>query len=162
MTFNKNQKAKHIFKQWEASLSERDRSVASLKDNFSDLFYEFDKNSIEFDSAASYLDPAIAAHLPSRSVVKHTYRKFANKAAFDSEDDFLNSWKDMIKSAATNCFYAFYPVTEEQADQMPNGMSKSEYNKQRRYAESFPIINVKNLPDIEDQLADLSIEDLEL
>jgi hypothetical protein len=162
MTFNKQQKAKHIFKMWEASLAERDRSVASLKDNFCDLFYELNRNEIDFETAFSYLDPAIAAHLPSRATVKITFKKYVNKTAFDSEEDFLKSWKGIIRDAATNSFYSFYPVVTEESDQMPNGMSRDEYNKYLRYAKSFPILDTSKIPDIDEQIDDLSIDDLEL
>lgn len=162
MTFSKPQKAKHIFKMWEASLAERDRSVASLKENFSELFYEMDKNSIDFDIAFSYLDPAISAHLPTKAVIKSTYKRYANKSSFDSEEDFYVSWKKLIKDAATNAFYCFFPLSDEEAAQLPNGMTKDEYNRQRRYAESFPLLDLSKIPDIEDQKSDLSVDDLEL
>jgi hypothetical protein len=146
---------------WEASLIDRDKSLASLRENFDDLFYEFQKNNMEFDDAFSYLDPAIAAHLPNRAVVKNTYKRMSNKNQFDSEIDFFNSWKQIIKDHATNSFYSFFQIDEEEEDKLPNGMSLQEYSKQRRHAHSFPLLDVSKIPDVEEQIEDLTLDDLE-
>lgn len=158
--------AKLLFEQWRASLAERDRSIKSLEDNFDYLFYEFDRHSITFDIAHEYLDLAIAAHLPDKKMLKWTYNK--TKGFGQSMEEFHESWKSRIRDAATNVFYSRFPLKDDSAKEetnLPSGMSKDEYLRQRRYANSFPALDLSKIPDPEDEGIDddvsFSIEDLE-
>ena len=159
--------AKLLFEKWRAELADKDRTVKNLTDNFDDLFYEFDRHGISFEVAHEYLDLAIAAHLPNKKILKYTYNN-TNKGFGQSIEEFHEGWKDKIRTDATNVFYARFPIEakkkKEEAN-LPSGMSKDEYLRQRRYANSFPQLDLSKLDDIledddEDDL--ISIDDLEL
>lgn len=168
MTANtqKRRKAKLIFEQWRSGLVDRDRSHTKLADNFDDLFFEFDRFNLGFEVAHEYLDLAIAAHLPSKQILKFTYKR--TKGFGMSEDEFHEKWKEKIRDAATNVFYARFPMEDGEAREetnMPAAMSKDEYLRQRRYANSFPTLDLSQIPEPEDSPADedvaFSIDDLE-
>ena len=156
---NKRKVAEIILEQWVASLSSKDRSKDSYEDNFDELFYTWHKIGLDFDTAIEMRDDAIKAHYPSESLVRHYYAKW--KKQYDSQDEYKKNWETMIRNAAINVFYVWFnPNTEEQIKagkeeifQMneegkavaPNGMSKEEYSRMRRYVDSIPLIDVKAL-----------------
>lgn len=156
MTLTKSQskKADNIFERWNASLTNRDRSLNGIDDNFAELFYELHKLNIDFEFAKSYLEIAIIAHYPSRSLVKRYYKR--RKDEFDSEKDFEKSWQQIIKHRATNVFYDWFQPPEEVEEKKDStipqgkGMSKDEYRRMRRYADSFPTLNPADFPDLDD------------
>jgi len=155
--------AKLIFEQWRAGLADRDRSHTRLTENFDELFYELDRYNVNFELAHEYLDLAIAAHLPDKKTLKFTYKR--TKGFGMSEDEFHEKWKVKIRDAATNVFYARFPIEgegEKEESILPQGMSKDEYLRQRRYANSFPTLNLSLIPDLveEDDIL-FSIKDLE-
>ena len=157
--------AKLLFEQWRAGLADKDRSHNRLTENFDDLFFELDRNNIEFEIAHEYLDLAIAAHLPDKKTLRYTYKR--TKGFGMSEDDFHEGWKTKIRDTATNVFYSRYPLDtpEKEESNNPSGMSKDEYLRQRRYANSFPVLDLSKIPDPEDlseiDETDFSLDDLE-
>lgn len=155
----KRRQAKLIFESWRASLADRDRSHTKLVENFDDLFFEFDQYNIDFDLAHEYLDLAIAAHLPDKRVLKYTYKRSGGYGM--SQDEFYEKWKEKIRDSATNVFYARYPIDAEKKEDstLPNSMSKDEYLRQRRYANSFPTLDLSQIPDMEDIADDEDDED---
>ena len=161
----KRREAKLLFEQWRSGLADRDRSHNKLTENFDDLFYELDRHSVEFELAHEYLDLAIAAHLPDKKTLRYTYRR--TKGFGMSEEEFHDKWKDKIRDAATNVFYARFPLEDDGKEEsiLPTGMSKDEYLRQRRYANSFPPLDLSHIPDPEDLPEEddtsFSLEDLE-
>jgi hypothetical protein len=148
---SQKKRAQLIFEKWSSELRERDRSKDKVTDNFDDLFFEFSRNGIDFDTAHEFLDQAIAMHLPRKDVVRNTYKRL--KHLGHTEQEFFENWKALIKDKATNVFYARYPLDtgkEKKETTLPNGMSKEEYLRQRRYASSFPILDLSKIPDIPD------------
>jgi hypothetical protein len=91
-------------------------------------------------------------------MVKATYKRW--KKVHDSELEFAKSWNRLIHDTAVNVFYVWYTPpgnekkkkiqsiwsTNEDGETIaPNGMSKDEYSRMRRYAESFPRLDIKAL-----------------
>jgi len=136
--------AERLFDQWKSGLVSRDRSHSALLDNFDELFETFIYANIDFDLAESFLKEAITAHLPSKYVLKLTFKK--RKGEGISEQEFFEDWKRLITDRAKQAFFFRYPlpITEEQKDKpgTGGGMSKEEYIKQRKYANSFPSIDL--------------------
>ena len=141
------------------------------------MFYALKQIGVDFDLAKEIRDQAIEAHLPNRQTIKTNYRKWKNK--YDSLEDFEKSWARMISDAAINVFYIWFNAETEEHKQTlkeelfsvnekgetvaPNGMSKEEYNRMRRYAESFPLVDVAALRrQRAERLKDFEDEDLEL
>ena len=158
--------AQHLFEQWSASLINRDRSKASLADNFDDLFYELDRHFVEFEIAYEFLNQAITAHLPTKSLVDMTYKN--TRGRWSSKDEFYEDWKKLIRDAATNVFYSRYPLDSDKKKEespLPGGMSRKEYVLQRKHADSFPALDLDQIPDIEEDTnpeeVAFSIDDLE-
>jgi len=146
---NDKAKAKHVFKKWAASLASKDRSKNSLSDNFGELFYDLWASSVSFSDAENILDDAVKEHLPNNYVANTTYKyaKANNKHGNQSFNEYFNSWKDLIRDRATESFYAQYPIdgVEKKEEKKFGNMSIQEYNKQRKYADSFPILDTDAL-----------------
>jgi hypothetical protein len=162
----KRRQAKLLFEQWRSGLADRDRSHSKLAENFDDLFYELDRNNIDFELAHEYLDLAIAAHLPDKRNLDYTFKRTGGFG--QTKDEFHEKWKKKIRDEATNVFYARYPLEDDDAKEespLPQGMSKDEYLRQRRYANSFPPLDLNQIPDVEDLPDDtdvsFTIDDLE-
>lgn len=144
-------RASMIFKKWKSELANKDRTLDSVKTNFDELWRDVYVANIDFDTAYSILDDAVAAHAPSSSVVKFTYRRMKGMG-FDSEKDFLDSWLGKIRAEATEAFHFYYPLEDqfkEEKKQAPsatiNGIPRAEYSKQRRYIEQFPLMTVEEI-----------------
>lgn len=141
-------RANHIFKKWSASLANRDRSKGSLDENFGDLFYDFWAASIPFKVAEEFLPDAVGAHMPSSYIANITYKqaKAAKRHGDQSFNEYMKSWKALIQDKATAAFYNQYPIDGvEEKEKKFGSMSAQEYNKQRRYAESFPHVDLDEL-----------------
>ena len=141
-------RAQHIFKKWSASLANRDRSKNSLDENFGDLFYDLWAATIPFKVAEELVNEAVAAHMPTSYIANITYKKAkAAKCHGDqSFNEYMTSWKALIHDKATAAFYNQYPIdgVEEQEKKF-GSLSAQEYSKQRRYAESFPHVDLDEL-----------------
>jgi len=134
-------RAKLVFQQWESELADLDRKHTSLLDNFDLLFENMIYSNVSFDVAESYLDEAITAHLPSKYIIKLTFKKRQDKGI--NEQDFFAEWKRLIADRAKQAFFLRYPLEIEKPDApATGGMSRDEYVKQRRYADSFPSIDL--------------------
>lgn len=158
--------ARLLFDRWCASLADRDRSKSSLANNFDDLFFEMDQNFIEFEIAHEFLEQAITVHLPSKSTVEYTYKR-GGKKRWGTKEEFYDDWKRFIKDTATNVFYSRYPLPDEKKEEesvLPTGMSRKEYLLQRKHADSFPQLDLSQIPDLPDEDSEdvsFSIADLE-
>jgi hypothetical protein len=145
-------RASLIFEDWRANLVDKDRSKSALLDNFDELFESMVHNGIEFDIAEEYLKEAIIAHQPSKYIVKYTYDK--NKGRGLSREEFEESWKNLIADRAKQAFFFRYPLPKaekvESGVSTGGGMSKDEYIRQRRYADSFPNLDLSKIPDVID------------
>ena len=144
---NLNTVAKHVYKKWEAELASKDRSRSAVSDNFSELFYELWKASVTFEIAESYVSQAIKAHLPAKTIAGLTYKRLKPQLGGVSFHEFMDDWKKNISSKAWDAFYTQYPIdgVEEKEEKKFGSMSVQEYNKQRKYVESFPVLDIEAL-----------------
>jgi hypothetical protein len=141
-------KAEHIFKKWSVDLKGKDRSYGSVSSNFDELFYELWKSSISFQEAEQLIRDAVAAHLPNAHIAKMTYRKIKPSLKFPkTEQEFFSDWKQEISDKAYESFYAMYSIDGESEQEQPQfgSMSAREYRVQRKYADSFPMVDLKQL-----------------
>ncbi len=143
--------AKRLFERWKADLADRDRSIGAVSENFNRIFEEFRTNAVTAEIAYEYLDVIVEKHFPNNHVVKLSYKR--NKFGHDSMDEYHESWKNSIRDKGTNMFYLSYPPELEEPENkipLPQGMSLEEYSKQRKHANSFPILDLNLLPELEE------------
>lgn len=134
-------------KKWASELSSKDRTKTAVPENFGELMYEFWRASIPFDVVEEMLPEAIRAHLPSNVIAGITYKQLKPRLHGQSFQDFMDSWKKNISDKAYEAFYAQYPIegVKEEEEKKFGNMSAQEYSKQRKYAESFPILDIAEL-----------------
>lgn len=147
MSTNPKTKAAHILKKWSADLANKDRSKSSVEENFGELFYEMWRASIDFKTVEDILPDAIKAHLPNQYIAGMTYKQMKPRLGGQSFNDFMDNWKKFISDKAHNAFYAQYPIdgVEEKEEKKHGNMSQMEYNKQRKYADAFPVLDIEKL-----------------
>lgn len=139
-------RAEYILDRWSAELKEMDRSRENVQSNFEVLIVNLSESKIGFDIAHEILDKAIVAHYPPKGAVDNTYRRLKPMIS-KSKDEFLSEWKENIKSAAKRAFYTFYDIDGEKPieDKKYGSMSTVEYTKQRKYADSHPLLDWTNI-----------------
>lgn len=158
-------RAQQIFNEWKAALVDKDKTKSSLLDNFDELFENMQYAGVKDGCAEEFLHEAIVAHLPSKYVLKLVYKR-SNQQGI-SEQEFFEEWKRLITDRANQAFYFRFPLKEKEKEAEENSskaMSKEEYMRQRRYANSFPTIDLSKIPDsVEDSNDDVSfsLADLE-
>lgn len=165
-----------IFEEWKANLKQKDRSAGAVTGNFEELFDELKRANATFDEAHSVLPKAIKAHQPAPSLARNIYKssKSNPKVAGTTEKEFIDRWNEDIESKGTAAFFDLFPRpkldTDDDGEPKVYGqMSAKEYRAQRRYADSFPVLNTEALeramvrgdsynpledPDLEDILGD--------
>lgn len=167
MTKEQN-KAELIFDRWKANLKEMDRSRANVENNFDLLFVTLDESKISFEVAHQILDKAIKAHYPPQIAVDNTYRRLKQALNGKTKQEFIVEWQENISAAAKRAFYGLFSIdgVTEQEEKKYGSMSSSEYRKQRKYAESHPLLDwtkIKIEPmtpeDLNIDLNDLEIDD---
>jgi hypothetical protein len=126
--------------------------MSAVEANFCDLILTWQEADVPYDIAKDEFKLAIIAHHPNRHAIRRTYRGSQIGKSYDSESEFAKDWKERIGQLAMNVFYTFYEDPEIQkkksifeknedgVEVAPNGMSRQEYSKQRKHAESFPMI----------------------
>lgn len=143
-----------IFEEWKADLKNKDRSALAVYGNFEDLFNRLRVAAATFDEAHKYLSDAIKAHQPPPALARNTYKmlKSSPKMSAFTEKEFIDQWNKDISDKATNAFYDAFPrpktKDEEDDDGEPKvygNMSIKEYKMQRKYADTFPILNTEEL-----------------
>lgn len=156
---NEEKKADLIFDRWQADLKEMDRSRHKVEGNFELLFVTLDESKISFEIAHQILDKAIKAHYPPSGAVDNTYRRLKPMLNGKNKQEFLEEWKENISAAAKRAFYGLYSIdgAAEQEDKKYGSMSGPEYKKQRKYAESYPILDWTKI-----KIEPMSPEDLEV
>ncbi len=158
-------KAELIFDKWKAELVGKDRSRSAVSGNFDELFSNWFRSKVSFDDAYALLDTAIKAHLPTDSIAKNTFKRLKRQAGISkNEIEFIGEWKQNISATAKQVFYSLYDIdgVNSSPDEVKYGsMSAQEYRKQRKYANSHPLLdwtNIKHEPLDED--TDIDLEDL--
>lgn len=145
-----NDTADLVFERWQAALKNKDRSRKNVPNNFDELFSDLKRADIPFKDAHDLLSRAVKAHLPNKSVVRHTWN--GTKALhniFANENEFAAEWNESIKNSATDMFFSNYPLKIDDDDdgepKVYGNMSVKEYRLQRRYADAFPTLNTDDL-----------------
>ena len=159
-------KCELIFDKWKAELADKDRSRAAVAGNFDELFSSWHRSKVKFDDAYALLDSAIKAHLPTDSVAKNTYRSLKRTANITKNElEFISEWKQNISATGKQMFYSLYDIdgTSSNDEEVKYGsMSAQEYRKQRKYADSHPLLDwqsIKIEPISEDD-TDIDLGDL--
>jgi hypothetical protein len=143
-----------IFEQWKADLKNKDRSAPSVYGNFEELFNSLRAAAATFEEAHAFLTTAVKAHQPAPGLARNTYKslKSEGKMGLTTEKEFSDKWNGDIADWATNAFYDTFPrpktKDEEDDDGEPKvygNMSIKEYKLQRRYADSYPVLNTEEL-----------------
>jgi len=140
-------KARLILERWAAGLEKKDKKTSRAGENFEELFYALFRAKIPFEIAHELLSKATDLHYPTTSTARSTFNIMKRPGQVFNE--FFEDWKKSIADKAKQAFFAFYPIDDESAEpeevaQFGN-MSAIEYSKQRRYIESFPILDTDAL-----------------
>ena len=147
------QTVKLILERWIAELSLKDRTMGNVANNFDELFGEWYHAGIPFDDAYALVNIAIKAHLPSAHTARSTYKSLKIKQkAFKPEKEFIDDWNQSIRDIGMQVFYNYFQIDGESAPkEKPSygSMSTAEYLKQRRYADSHPLVNPDDVPEFE-------------
>lgn len=140
-------KAELILDRWKADLKEMDRSRHNVQGNFELLFVTLEESKIGFETAHTILEKAIKAHYPPTGAVDNTYRRLKPMLSGKSKQEFLEEWKENIESAAKRAFYGLYDIdgAKDQESKKFGSMSTTEYKKQRKYAESHPVLDWQSI-----------------
>lgn len=162
---DKNEDAKRnaslILEKWVASLPLKDRKNKSVPGNMDELFEKLSKADVPFEVAHDEVLPkAIKAHLPSPGVARAVYKR-SKDFTEHSEKEFIDSWHNSIRDAATESFYSFYQIKAE--DNQPKrygGLTLKDHRAQQRYVESFETVNVSEIEAKIKELADMNIDEI--
>lgn len=157
-------KVELIFDKWKAELVGKDRSRGAVANNFDELFNNWYRSKVSFDDAYALLDTAIKAHLPTDSIAKNTFRRLKKQANIPkNESEFVLEWKQNIAATAKQVFYSLYDIDgTTTVDEVKYGnMSSQEYRKQRKYADSHPLLDWESIK-IEPIDEEINFDDLGL
>lgn len=138
--------ARIIFEKWASELMNKDRGWDHILSNFDELFYELYRASVPFDVVHDLVKEAIAKHFPNNAVAKFTYDKSPKKKEV-SFKEYLDEWKEGINDFAHQAFFAYYSVNPNEEDPSEEekkygNMGTKEYIAQRKYAQSFPEVDL--------------------
>ena len=159
-------KVELIFDKWKAELVGKDRSRPAVEGNFDELFSSWHRSKTSFDDAYNLLDAAIKAHYPSNSIARSVYKtlkKSPKTSIFlKDETEFISEWKEHISATAKQVFYSLYSIdgTTEKQDVKFGSMSSQEYRKQRKYADSHPLLDWTKIEHKPIQEDDFNFDDL--
>jgi|SRR5581483_176642 len=145
--------ANHILKKWEGELRSKDRGWDSVRPNFEELFFDLYKNNVPFEIAHGMLNQAIAAHFPNHFSANKTWNRVKKSEQYSGTTfkEFLDDWKKGIHDQGMEAFYSIYAPPADKTEETTKeetkygNMSQKEYRLQRRYAESFPILDTTEL-----------------
>lgn len=161
-----NSKAKRILEKWIADLKDKDRSRPAVSGNFDELFHTLFESDVNFETARELLDDAVKAHLPASGLARKIYKDIKRGKATDkTEKEFVDEWCKHIKDCGYQSFYSLYSEDEVAPEEKKYGnMSAREYRAQRKYATSFPKVDLvalrKRAKDIEEALKNEDEDDL--
>jgi len=133
-----------IFEKWTAELTSKDRGWDRVLSNFDELFYELYKSSVPAEEAHKLINEAVAKHFPNSSIARLTYDKSPKKKLL-SFKEYMDEWKEGINAFAVRSFYAYYTLNQEEPsdeEKKYGNMGVKEYLAQRRYADSFPEVDL--------------------
>lgn len=142
-----HKKAKLILHKWKTELKTKDRSKPNVAVNFDELISSWHRSGVPFELAFDLLKEAIKEHQPSSGCAKNTYKRL--KAVVNkSEKEFIDDWNENIEATAYQSFYNSYEIEGEKSPEPPKtfgSMSEKEYRLQRKYADSYPEIDLESI-----------------
>ena len=141
---NQEKIAEVILHRWKMELKGKDKTKASIANNFDELVDNWKSADVSLDAASDLMKDAIKAHLPSKGIIKAVYRR--NKLSYMTEDEYAESWCSMIEGEAYQVFYLYYPLEIKKKPVASYGsMSKQEHMRQMSYADTHPDINMEKI-----------------
>lgn len=143
-----------IFDRWKASLADKDRKITHTSENFDELFYSLSSSGIDFDVARALVNDAVTAHMPTKSVADHTYKKHGKYSSAKSFSEYMQEWRGKIEDKANNSFFTFFEIDGPEEKKVFGSMSAREYTLQRKHAESFPLLDLDKLAERTAELED--------
>lgn len=148
-------KARLLFHKWKTELRNKDRSRPSVSNNFDEIVSAWFRLEVPFDVAFELIKDAIKEHQPSDGCVRATYKRLKSVAK-KTEREFKEDWNGNIEATAYQSFYSYYEI-EIPPEPVKNfgSMSEKEYKLQRRYAETYPDIDIDDIK--HEPIEDLSI-----
>ena len=151
----RNKKADLIFMKWKAELASMDRTWANVDGNFELLWSQFHAAKIKMDDALTYLDKACKAHHPNDSTIKNAYKRVKHYG-YDSYKEYGDQWKEKIDNKCKEIFFAFYEIDglAKATDGKIGGMSRVEYAKLQKYADSHELVDWESLVDDKAEITD--------
>lgn len=149
-TTSQKRTAKLILDRWKAELSAMDRTFNSVGSNFDELISNLHLAETPFELAEECLNAAILEHYPTPSIAKRVWTATKARGGTDKDcNEFINDWKKAINNEGKRVFYSYYKLTSDEVvknNQKPTGsMSSKEHRAQRRYAESFPLLDTSKI-----------------
>ena len=133
--------AKLIFEKWKSEFPNFDKRRDAVRENFDKLFCDLYEASIDFDIAHEIIEEAIKKHLPREDTAQWVWKGIRKHVA-STYSEWLESWREDIKSKAFQSFYDFFPLMESSNQGSKSGkkfgsMSVAEYTRQRKHADAF-------------------------
>jgi len=131
-------RARLIIERWGTALGSKSKTMNSVSDNFDEVIYGLHTAKISFDVVYDLLDRIVKIHQPNNSTIKYTYKRM--KDINIGVDEFGEDWIKRIRDKCFESFYSFYELEEPVEEKKFGSMSAREYSKQRKHAESFPLL----------------------
>jgi len=142
--------AKLILDRWKAELTKMDRSFDNIAANFDELVSNMYLAETPFELAEENINAGIIEHYPSEHLAKIIWK--GNKAAKKIDKDFPTfyvDWKKAINSEGKQVFFSYYSLPSDETvnknKKTTGSVSVKEHRAQRRYAESFPILDTSTI-----------------
>ncbi len=150
ITTSQRRTAKLILDRWKADLTQMNRSFDSVADNFDDLVSNMYLAEVPFELAEENINAAILEHYPSTQIAKMVWKNAKSKKQTDLDfSAYINEWKEAISKEGKRVFYGRYKLlsdkTVKENTKTSGSMSQKEYRAQRRYAESFPVLDTSKI-----------------
>lgn len=150
ITTSQRRTAKLILDRWKADLTKMDRHFESVASNFDELVQNMYLAEVPFELAEENINAAILEHYPSNRIAKAVWKGAKAKKQTDRDfGGYLTEWKEAINKEGKRVFYGRYKLpsdeTVKENTKTSGSMSQKEYRTQRRYAESFPILDTSKI-----------------
>ena len=146
--------AKRLFERWKADFTKKPgeaKLTSKSQENFEELFFEFCKNGIDYDTAFSYIGPIAIAHFPGYYLIERIWTTVKLSQPGLDKKEWLKSWKTRLEENANAAFFSHYsPVADEEEAEIKHvketgQMSPMEYAKQRKVANSYDTISLEEI-----------------
>lgn len=153
MKNDKSMIARIILKKWVSALKDKDKSWASVAVNFEELFADWFTHGIDMQEAHELLEEAVRHHYPPAAVVRPVYQRAKSNGKMQlSEKEFIVQWQKNIHDVAIKTFFEWYQLEAPESERPYSpkekhfgSVSGADYKEMRKFADSFPEIDVNNI-----------------